>query len=281
MMQIGNFNIGEKNSVFVIAEVGINHDGNMETAKELISAAKDSGADAVKLQTYLTQKRVPADSPVFELLKNCELSFEQTKELFLFGRDLGVLMFSTPFDDESVDFLESIDCPVYKVASFDSVNKSLLRKIGKTGKPVIMSTGMTNIDELAAAWKALGGNDDGSGCDLALLHCVSSYPTPVEEANLSLIPLLKSLHGGPIGYSDHTIGVEIPVMAVAAGAKIIEKHFTLDTQAEGPDHAISANPETLEKMITGIRRMERIFGKNEMRIRDVEKDIVPYRRATD
>ncbi len=280
-IQIGNQKIGQDCSVFVIAEVGINHNGDMNSAKLLLQAAKDAGANAVKLQTYITEKRVPADSPVFEILKQCELDFEQQQELFEFGRKMGIVMFSTPFDDESVEFLESIDCPVYKVASFDSVNKGLLSKIGKTGKPVIMSTGMTNLEELGLAWKSLGGKDDGSGCELALLHCVSAYPTPAEEANLSLVPLLKELHGGPVGYSDHTIGVEIPVMAVAAGAQIIEKHFTLDTQSSGPDHSLSADPDTLKEMIVGIRRMEQILGQAEMRIRDIERDIVPFRRATD
>lgn len=278
---IDNKNVGEGNPVFIIAEVGINHNGNMESAKQLIKAAKESGASAVKLQTYITEKRVPKESPIFELLKNCELSFNQTSELFNYGRELGITIFSTPFDDESVDFLESIKSPVYKVASFDTINKSLLRRIGKTKKPVIMSTGMTNIDELNAAWKALGGKDDGSNCDLALLHCVSSYPTPVNEANLSLISLLHRLHQGPIGYSDHTIGVEIPIMSVAAGAQIIEKHFTLNTKDKGPDHALSADPKVLKNLSDGIRRIEKILGKKEMRLRDVEKEIEQYRRKSD
>ena len=190
-------------------------------------------------------------------------------------------MFSTPFDNDSIEFLESINCSIYKVASFDSVNKALLRKIGSTKKPVIMSTGMTNVKELSEAWKSLGGKNDGSGCDLALLHCISSYPTPTTEANLSMIHLLKSLHNGPIGYSDHTIGSEIPIMAVAAGARIIEKHFTLDTSAEGPDHALSADPKIMKEMIDGVRRMEKILGSSEMKVREIEKSIVPFRRFSD
>jgi sialic acid synthase SpsE len=273
--------LGDNQPVYVIAEVGINHDGDMESARSLIHAAKEAGADAVKLQTYITEKRVSVDSPVFEILKKCELSFDQQRELFELGNAIGVTVFSTPFDDESVDFLESISCPVYKIASFDSVNKALLRKVATTGKPVIMSTGMTNLEELGEAWKALGGQSDGTGCDLALLHCISAYPTPAEEANLGMIPLLDSLHNGPVGYSDHTLGVEIPLMAVAAGAQIIEKHFTLDIQADGPDHALSADPQTMKEVVEGIRRMEKIMGKREMRIREVEQSIVPFRRASD
>ena len=280
-ISIGKREVGADNPVFVIAEVGINHNGDMNEARRLIQAAIDSGADAVKLQSYITEKRVPVDSPIYDILKKCELSFKQQQELFDLGESLGGTVFSTPFDDESVDFLESINAPVYKIASFDSVNKALLRKVSTTGKPVIMSTGMTNLNELGAAWKALGGKEDGTGCDLALLHCVSAYPTPAEESNLSMVPLLHTLHNGPVGYSDHTLGVEIPVMAVAAGAQIIEKHFTMNTKAEGPDHALSADPSTLKEMIEGIRRMEQILGKREMRIREVERGIVPFRRATD
>ena len=247
----------------------------------MIDTAKKSGADAVKLQSYITEKRVKKDSPIFDILKKSELTFDQQKSCFKFGRDLGLTMFSTPFDNDSIEFLESINCSIYKVASFDSVNKALLRKIGSTKKPVIMSTGMTNAKELNEARKSLGGNDDGSGCDLALLHCISSYPTPTTEANLSMIHLLKTLHNGPVGYSDHTIGSEIPITAVAAGAKIIEKHFTLDTSAEGPDHALSADPKIMKEMIDGVRRMEKILGSSEMKVREIEKSIVPFRRFSD
>lgn len=278
---IENKKIGFGNSVFIIAEIGINHNGDMQSAKNLIKSAKDNGASAIKLQTYITEKRTKSDSPIFKILKQCELNFHQTKELFDYAREIDILPFSTPFDDESVQFLVSINCPVFKIASFDTVNKSLLRKVAEANKPVIMSTGMTNEKELGAAWKSLGGKKDGLGCELALLHCVSSYPTPDDEANLSLISYLNEIHSGPVGYSDHTIGINIPIMAVAAGAKIIEKHFTLNTSDNGPDHFLSADPSTLKKMTEGIRKMEIILGKNEMRVRDIEKNILQYRRLTD
>ena len=279
-IEIAGRGIGDDCPVYVIAEIGINHDGDMETAARLLHAAADAGADAVKLQSYLTERRVPADSPIFGILKKCELTFDQQRELFDLGRELELSVFSTPFDNDSVDFLESVECPAYKVASFDSVNLALLRRIAATGKPVIMSTGMTTVEELGAAWRALGGKEDGTGCDLALLHCISAYPTEPEDARLAMIPYLKSIHGGPVGYSDHTIGVEVPSLAIAAGAQLIEKHFTLDTKAEGPDHALSADPGTLREMVDFIRRIERILGTVKLGIRTAEEAIVPYRRAS-
>ncbi len=273
-------NIGDDSPIFIIAEIGINHNGSFSDAENLIASAKEAGADAVKFQTYITEKRVAKDSPIFEILKQCELPFDKQEKLFQIARDADIIPFSTPFDYESIDFLESIHNSIYKIASFDSVNKQLLRKVGETGKPIIMSTGMTSLEELGQAWTALGGREDGTGCELALLHCVSSYPTPADEANLSMIPLLKSLHGGPVGYSDHTLGLEIPIMAVAAGAQIIEKHFTLDTKTSGPDHAMSADPQTLKAMVSGIRRMEKILGTAKMRIREIETSAVAYRRPS-
>tara|TARA_B100001750_G_scaffold112019_1_gene88510 strand:- start:68 stop:922 length:855 start_codon:yes stop_codon:yes gene_type:complete len=272
--------IGAGSAVHIIAEVGINHDGNMLKAVQLVKEAKNSGADSVKLQTYITEKRVPKDHPVYDILKQCELSHQNQEELFALGNELGITIFSTPFDDESVDFLETLDAPLYKIASFDTVNKKLLNKVGSTGKPVIMSTGMTNLEELGEAWKALGGQDDGTGCDLALLHCVSSYPLEEMGANLSIINYLHSVHSGPVGYSDHTIGTKIPVLGVAAGASLIEKHFTLDVDSEGPDHSMSADPNTLKEIVEKIRWLEEVLGPKEMRIRKAEEDAISYRRPS-
>ena len=173
ILKIGRASVGLGKPVHIIAEVGINHDGDMGKAVELVRQAKTAGADSVKLQTYVTEHRVPKDHAVYGILKQCELSHAEQKELFDLGKELGITVFSTPFDDESVDFLESIDTPVYKIASFDSVNTKLLAKVSSTNKPVIMSTGMTSLDELGLAWKALGGKEDGKGCDLLLMHCVS------------------------------------------------------------------------------------------------------------
>ncbi len=279
-MVINGFEINDSSPTYIIAEVGINHNGNIKNALQLIKEAKNAGAHSVKLQSYITEKRVAKDSPVYDILKNCELSFDNQLECFKLGKEIDITIFSTPFDDESVDFLESANCPIYKIASFDSVNKKLLRKVGSTNKPVIMSTGMTNLKELEDARDSL--NKDGQKQNnLALLHCISSYPTPNDEANLAVINFLKSIHKGPIGYSDHTIGIEIPLYAVMAGAKIIEKHFTLDTSDVGPDHALSANPDTLKKLIDGLGIIEKTMGKPTLRTREIEKNIIPYRRFSD
>jgi N,N'-diacetyllegionaminate synthase len=280
IIKIANSQIGTGKPVHIIAEVGINHDGDMAKAVKLIQEAKISGADSVKLQTYITEYRVPKDHEVYGILKQCELSHSDQKELFDLGKDLGITVFSTPFDDESVDFLESLDTPVYKIASFDSVNTQLLNKVSSTGKPVIMSTGMTSLDELGAAWSALGGNDDGTGCDLMLMHCVSSYPLEDARANLSIISYLNGIHGGPVGYSDHTIGTKIPILGVAAGATLIEKHFTLDVNSQGPDHGMSADPKTLSELVAGVRLVEEILGPREMRLRSAESEAISYRRPS-
>ena len=279
-IKIENTLIGEGEPVFIIAEVGINHDGDIKKAIKLIKEAKNSGANAVKLQTYITEKRVPKDHAVYGILKQCELSHDDQKELFQLGKDIDITIFSTPFDDESVDFLKELNNPVYKIASFDSVNTKLLNKVSSTRMPVIMSTGMTSLDELGAAWTALGGKDDGTGCDLALLHCVSSYPLDDKRANLSIIHYLHSVHEGPVGYSDHTIGTQIPIYGVAAGASIIEKHFTLDSASEGPDHAMSADPKTLTELVQRVRWIEEVLGKKDLRIRDAEEGSKSYRRPS-
>lgn len=280
IIKIGSSYVGTGMPVHIIAEVGINHDGDMAKAVQLIREAKNSGADSVKLQTYITEYRVPKDHAVYGILKQCELSHDEQKELFALGKDLGITVFSTAFDDESVDFLEGLNTPVYKIASFDSVNTQLLKKVSLTKKPLIMSTGMTSLDELGAAWKALGGNSDGTGCDLLLMHCVSSYPLEDTRANLSTIPYLNSIHGGPVGYSDHTIGTKIPLLGVAAGATLIEKHFTLDVNSEGPDHAMSADPQTLSDLVQGVRWVEEVLGAREMGARDAEKGALSFRRPS-
>ncbi|MDG2107482.1 MAG: N-acetylneuraminate synthase family protein [Woeseiaceae bacterium] len=280
IIKIGDNDVGIGESVHIIAEIGINHDGDMAKAVKLIQEAKKSGADSAKLQTYITEHRVPKEHAVYGILKQCELSHAHQKELFDLGADLGITVFSTPFDNESVDFLEGLGAPVYKIASFDSVNTQLLKKVSATGKPIIMSTGMTSLDELGSAWSALGGNDDGTGCDLLLMHCVSSYPLEDTRANLSIIPYLHSIHGGPVGYSDHTIGTKIPLLGVAAGATLIEKHFTLDINSEGPDHAMSADPGTLSELVKGVRWVEEVLGKREMGIRSAEEAALSYRRPS-
>lgn len=262
--------------VFVIAEVGINHDGDFAKAKKLIESASESGASAVKLQTYITEKRVALDSPIYDILKKCELSFKQQEELFVYAKSLGIEIFSTPFDEESVDFLNDIGCSCFKVASFDLVNKKLLEKIAETKKPVIMSRGMANKNEIDAAMKVLEKDNL-----VALLHCISAYPVKAHtDLNLSTINELVKRYNCPVGFSDHTIGIEAAQFAVAAGACIVEKHFTLSNTDEGPDHALSTEPSAMKEMVEKIKYVREMLGKPAWDSIDAEKDILQYRRAS-
>jgi sialic acid synthase SpsE len=274
-MKIRDRYIGEGYQPYVVAEIGINHNGDMEKAKELIDRAKWARASAVKLQTYITEKRVPKDSPIYSLLKQCELSFEQQENLFRYAREKEIEIFSTPFDDESVDFLTSVDTACFKIASFDVVNKKLLIKISEQGKPVIMSRGMANKQEID---KAVGILNDHK-LDFALLHCISAYPvSSLTVLNLRTIQALKDRYGCTVGLSDHTIGIEAAKYAVAAGATIIEKHFTLSRKSEGPDHAISAEPEQLKELVDSTEFVHDIMGEAIWSSTEAESDILQYRR---
>jgi len=269
--------IGRGQEVFVIAEVGINHNGDFDTAVRLIDEAKRAGAGAVKLQTYITEKRVPKGSPIFGILKQCELTFSQQEKLFEHARDIGVDIFSTPFDDESVEFLTSVGASFFKIASFDLVNKRLLRQVAKQGKPVIMSRGMANQKEIDAAVEILRV----AGVDLVLLHCVSAYPVPSHQSlNLETIRVLETRYHCPVGFSDHTLGIEAPMYAVAAGAMAIEKHFTLSRKSEGPDHSFSTEPAEMKAMIEGIKKVREMLGEAVWAPVEAEKDILQYRRMS-
>jgi N,N'-diacetyllegionaminate synthase len=274
MKVLSNYGFDTNKNVYVIAEIGINHNGNIEQALRLIDSAVRSNADAVKFQTYITEKRVSADSQIFEILKNCELPFDDFKLLKDYSTDKGIHFFSTPFDDESVDFLESIEVGMYKVASFDVVNHEHLRKISKTAKPIIMSVGMSNIEEIDKAYNILTESTDS----IALLHCVSAYPTLEKDANLGAIEVLKQNYDCVIGQSDHTPGIAVPLFAVAAGAQIIEKHYMIDENMKCVDAAVSINEFQMTKLISEIRQLEMIIGKGSLGIRTAEKDTKLFRR---
>ena len=278
---INDQEIGGDNPVFIIAEIGINHNGNLSTAIELIKSAKESGASAAKLQTYITDKRVAKDNPVYEILKKCELSKKDHKELFDYAKEIKFTLFSTPFDDESVDLLQEYKCPAYKIASFDSVNTKLISKVATTGKPLIMSTGMTNEEELKKALvtivqKKLPNED----ANLAIMHCISSYPLQEEDANLATIRYLKSFFNGPVGFSDHSLGDTLIQYSVAAGSNIIEKHFTLTRDQEGPDHKLSAEPEMLKKIVEQAKKIKKILGEKHLGIKDCEGSAKVFRRPS-
>ncbi len=275
-IKAGSKTIGEKEPVFIIAEAGINHNGDMKLAEQLIVEAKNAGADAIKFQTYLTEKRVPKDSPIFGILKQCELSFENQKKLAAFAAKQGVLFFSTPFDEESADFLADLGVPLMKIASFDIVNLKLLRRVASKKIPTIISRGMASEAEVAAAVDIFSAAE----VPFVLLHCISSYPNKEENANLNVIGTLRERFSCLSGYSDHTLGIKVPVLAAAAGAVAIEKHFTLDTKAPGPDHALSCDPRMMKEMVRQVREVETILGQGEIRLYDAEKPIVQYRRPS-
>lgn len=265
------------NRTYVIAEIGINHRGSVEVAKELIDSAVRAGVDAVKFQTYLTEKRAPeGNKEVFDILKELELPFEKFKELKEYASKYDVDFFSTPFDEESVDYLESIDTDLYKVASFDIVNHKLLNKIAATGKPVILSVGMSNMQEIKAAYDILSQGTK----NIAILHCISSYPTNETEARLSNIYKLQSEFDCIIGQSDHTNDIYVPLCAVSAGAQVIEKHFKVDEDFECIDAPVSITEQQMKKLVEDTRRIEQIFGGEEFGIREIEQAIVPFRRKS-
>lgn len=275
-IHVGPKQIGHDQPTFVIAEIGINHGGDLRTAERLVVAAAECGADAVKFQTYRAEKRVSRDSPIFEILKRCELDADAHRHLRDLACNRGVVFFSTPFDEESIELLESLGVPAYKIASFDIVNLALIRSVAKRGRPLIVSRGMADRAEVARVVATL----EESRAPYCLLHCISAYPTPEDQANLAVIRSLQEQFRCPVGYSDHTLGYRVPVLAVAVGACVIEKHFTLDKNTPGPDHRLSADPSDLRRMIAEIRTVETIVGTGGIRMIDVEKDIVPYRRPS-
>jgi sialic acid synthase SpsE len=269
--------IGDGEKTYIIAELGINHKGDVSLARDLIKQAALSGADAVKIQTYVTEKRVAKDSPIFGILKECELNYKQQQQLFDFAQENGITLFSTPFDDDSVDFLESVNNPCYKVASFDLVNKQLLNKIVSKQKPMIISRGMASQSEMdqavAIARKA--------NIPFAMLHCVSAYPVKsLASLNLKTIRVIAEIYQCPTGFSDHTSGIEIAKYAVAAGANIIEKHFTLSRENGAPDNPVSIEPKELKQMAASIRKTEEILGENRLGNVAEEEGTLQFRRET-
>jgi len=274
-IKVSNILIGNEHPAFVIAEVGINHNGSFDNAMKLIDEAHKSGASSVKFQTYITEKRVEKDAPIFDILKQCELSFEDQEKLFNYASEIGLVAFSTPFDNESVEFLAEIETPLLKVASFDIVNKPLLQKVSDAKIPTIVSRGMASENELDLAYKIF----NEKSVPLAILHCISAYPIQsLDSINMSTLGYLKDRYECLIGFSDHTIGPATSICAVAMGAKVIEKHFTLDKNDDGPDHVMSADPSEMLEMVSGIRDIERMVGKPVNGPIPEEQDILQYRR---
>jgi len=267
---------------FIIAEAGVNHNGDMALAKKLVDAAKSAGADAVKFQTYKAealvtktarkadyQKRMEHDGESqLEMLRKLELSYDEFRELKEYCDTLGIVFLSSAFDAESVDFLLSLDIPYLKVPSGEITNLPYLMKIAGTGRPVLLSTGMSDLDEVASALEVL--RSCGAG-EVTLLHCSTRYPTPFEEANLRAMLTLRERFGLAVGYSDHTPGIEVPIAAAALGAAVLEKHLTLGCSLEGPDHRASLEPREFNAMVAAVRHIEAALGDGEKRPSALER----------
>lgn len=277
IIEIGGKKVGTGQPVFVIAEIGINHDGEFNRAKDLIVESKKVGATAAKLQTYITEKRATKDSPIYQILKKCEITFSEQRALFKFAKDNDILLFSTPFDDESVDFLGEVDSPCIKLASFDVVNTKLLERIVQLKKPVIISRGMATTEELDIAV----GIIKSAKLPLALLHCVSAYPVEKHtDCNLRTISSLRERYSCPVGFSDHTVGDRVTKLAVAAGATLIEKHVTYSRVAAGADHAISMEFSEMRDMVKELDWVSETLGEVVTGAIEVETPITQYRRPT-
>ena len=256
--------------VYIIAEAGINHNGSFELACKMIDAAKEAGADCIKFQTFKTsslvsrtakkaeyQKMNTGDDSQKNMLKSLELSYDEFLTLKDYCDQVGICFLSSPFDIDSIEFLNSLEMPFWKVPSGEVTNLPYLLEISKTGKPVVMSTGMCEMSEIEAAIKVFKENGNNN---IKLLHCNTEYPTPFKDVNLKAMQTMRDVFGLEVGYSDHTKGIEVSVAAVALGATIIEKHFTLDRNMEGPDHNASLEPDELAKMVSSIRHIEKALG---------------------
>ena len=270
-IKIGDRLIGEGEPTFIVAEIGVNHNGSVKMAKKLIDSAKEVGADAVKFQAFKAERIVTkyAEKAVYQkettdpqksqynMLKKLELSDAEMKELHGYARKRNILFLSSVFDEESVDLLDRLDVLAFKVASGEITDLPLLRYMARKKRSIILSTGLSTLEEIG---EALGIFTVEGITDIVLLHCITSYPAKAEEANLKMMDVLKKKFGFPVGFSDHTLGTAIPIAAVALGAVMIEKHFTLDKKLAGPDHRASLEPKEFEQMVQGIKNVECALG---------------------
>ena len=277
----------------IIAEAGVNHNGSIDTAKKMIDVAATAGADLVKFQTFKAEALVTqsadkaeyqknltdASESQFEMIKKLELDHVAHEELIQYCKQKNIQFLSTAFDHDSIDFLAEMNIPFYKIPSGEITNLPYLRHVASKGKPVFMSTGMSTLEEVRVAMDVLleaGVKKD----DINILHCNTEYPTPVEDVNLRAMLTIESKLGVKVGYSDHTLGIEVAVAAVALGASVIEKHFTLNRTLPGPDHAASLEPKELKAMVTAIRNIEQALGDGVKSPSPSEKKNIPLARKS-
>ena len=280
-------------STIIIAEAGVNHNGSIELAKKLIDIAAEGGADFVKFQTFKAETLVTqtadkaeyqkeitnTDESQFEMIKKLELDRKTHEELIDYCKQRDIQFLSTAFDHDSIDLLDELNIPLFKIPSGEITNLPYLRHIGHMGKPIIMSTGMSTLEEVIVALNILlevGAKKE----QITILHCNTEYPTPMEDVNLKAIITVRDELGVSVGYSDHTLGIEVSVAAVAMGATVIEKHFTLDRNMPGPDHAASLEPHELKEMVSAIRNIEKAMGNGMKKPSPSEIKNIPIARKS-
>ena len=290
-LQIAHRTVGDQQPCFLIAEVGVNHNGRLDLALQSIDVAAEAGADAVKFQTFKAEKLVTRSAPraryqekntgnqqsQFDMLKALELSDDDHRVIVERCRQRGIIFMSTPFDEESATLLHELGMPVFKIPSGELTNIPLLRHIAAFGKPMIVSTGMSSLGDVEVAVEAI---EKSGNSQIILLHCVSNYPAAPEEVNLRAMLTMRAAFGLPVGYSYHTLGTEIGIASAAFGACVLEKHFTLDRTLPGPDHRASAEPAELKLLIRGIRMVESAMGDGRKTPTENERDTARVARKS-
>ena len=290
MIHIDGTLVDKTETPYIIAEISANHNGSLEKALQCIKQAKECGANAVKIQTYTADTMtIDSNDPEFtimgglwdgyklyDLYSEAQTPLEWHPELFKYAKQIGITIFSTPFDESAVDFLETLGAPAYKIASFEAVDLPLIKYVAKTKKPLIISTGMCSRIEITEAIDAALS----AGCnDIIILHCISSYPTPLNKANISKIRKLADTFGTQVGLSDHTLGTTASIVAVSLGATVIEKHFTLDRKEGGPDSEFSIEPEELRELCNKTKQAWHTLGDNSFERDEKEVESKMFRRS--
>lgn len=279
----------------IIAEAGVNHNGSIDIARQLVDKAVEAGVDIIKFQTFKAEKLVSksakqaeyqkknigstSDDSQYNMLKKLELSEQDHQELMTYCKERGIQFFSTAFDLESIDYLHSLNLGLWKIPSGEITNYPYIKKIAQYHEPVILSTGMCEMDDISAAMDVLCKNGVERS-QITILHCNTEYPTPYKDVNLLAMQQIKKEYQVSVGYSDHTKGIEVPIAAVALGASVIEKHFTLDRNMEGPDHKASLEPEELKAMVSAIRHIEQALGNGHKQISESERKNIAIARKS-